>query len=97
MAGPYGPVVDGAFMREDDAILPDTPRNLRRDGKFMKMSILAGVTKDEGSYFVGVYIYVFVICRTSDFMELIRGRGGRIMMAMKPMMASYAVLKLTQC
>ncbi|KAK2159032.1 hypothetical protein LSH36_160g05071 [Paralvinella palmiformis] len=45
LAGPFGPVVDGP-----NRILPDTPKNLRESGQFMKMKIISGVTTDEGAY-----------------------------------------------
>jgi len=44
LSGPFAPVVDGI-------ILPDTPTNLRKDKKQMKVKILAGLTKDEGAYY----------------------------------------------
>jgi len=44
LSGPFAPVVDGV-------ILPDTPFNLRKDNKQMKVKILAGLTKDEGAYY----------------------------------------------
>lgn len=34
-------------------ILPDTPKNLRESGQFMKMKIISGVTTDEGAYLAG--------------------------------------------
>ena len=56
MAGPFGPVVDGLFTNpppKERIVLPDTPRALREQGKFLQMEIVAGVTEDEGAYFVG--------------------------------------------
>jgi Carboxylesterase family len=46
LAGPFGPVVDGL-----NGILPDTPQALRDANKFLRVKIIAGVTKDEGAYY----------------------------------------------
>jgi len=47
LSGPFAPVVDGD-------ILPDTPANLRREKKQMKVKVLAGLTTDEGAYYACV-------------------------------------------
>ena len=55
LAGPFGPVIDGLFQNpppRERIVLPDTPKALRERGDFLKMEIVAGVTQDEGSYFV---------------------------------------------
>lgn len=44
LAGPFGPVVDGTF-------LTDTPKRLRDAGKFMRIKVIAGVTRDAGAYY----------------------------------------------
>ena len=52
LSGPFGPVLDGS-----DGLLPKTPAELRRENNVMKVNILAGVTKDEGSYIAGGYLW----------------------------------------
>ena len=46
LSGPFGPVVDGL-----DGILPDTPKNRRDANKFLRVKVIAGITKDEGAYY----------------------------------------------
>ena len=50
-SGPFGPVVD--FNLRSNPVLPDEPKKLRDAGKFLKVDIMAGYTKDEGAYMAG--------------------------------------------
>ena len=45
----WRPVVDGK-------LLPDTPENLRKSGKFNNVPLMAGYTSQEGAYFFPTYI-----------------------------------------
>jgi carboxylesterase type B len=38
-----------------DGILPDSPQALRDAGKFLRVKIIAGITKDEGAYYASKY------------------------------------------
>ncbi|ELU08011.1 hypothetical protein CAPTEDRAFT_93848 [Capitella teleta] len=44
LAGPFAPVVDGD-------LLPKSPKVLREEGEFLKVKIMAGLTRDEGAYY----------------------------------------------
>ena len=48
MWGPFGPVVDG-----EGGLLPKTPKELRDEGNFMKVKMIAGLTEDQGAYLAG--------------------------------------------
>ena len=48
MWGPFGPVVDGP-----GGLLPEHPVQIRESQDFLKVPIIAGVTKDEGAYLAG--------------------------------------------
>ena len=48
LSGPFGPVVDGV-----GGILPKTPLELRKEGNFMKIKVIAGFNKDEGAFLAG--------------------------------------------
>ena len=72
LAGPFGPVVDGP-----GGILPDKPKTLRENGKFMKMKIISGVTTDEGAYFARksvtlseIYLVIFRCCLLFKILEV---------------------------
>lgn len=60
---PWGPVVDigqGAMW----AFLPETPKAMRQQGRFKYFKVMAGLNKDDGSYFIRKLIFMVTFrCR----------------------------------
>ncbi|XP_067665939.1 cholinesterase-like isoform X1 [Haliotis asinina] len=52
VGNPWGPVVDGQVLGVDYSFLPDPPSTIRKQGRFKKMQVLAGLVLDEGSFFI---------------------------------------------
>ncbi|XP_041361645.1 cholinesterase 1-like isoform X2 [Gigantopelta aegis] len=52
VGNPWGPVVDGDILGVDYAFLPDPPDDIRRQGRHRHMKVMAGLVKDEGSFFI---------------------------------------------
>ncbi|WAR15894.1 ACES-like protein [Mya arenaria] len=49
---PWSPVVDGPFQGSQYAFMTDQPRDMRSQGRFQKLRVMGGLTKDDGSYFI---------------------------------------------
>lgn len=57
VGNPWGPVVDigqGAMW----AFLPETPKAMRQQGRFKYFKVMAGLNKDDGSYFIRKLIFM---------------------------------------
>ncbi|KAL5014368.1 hypothetical protein ScPMuIL_008638 [Solemya velum] len=52
VGSPWGPVVDGTIEGAGYAFLPDHPKMMREQGRFKKIRVMAGLVKDEGSFFI---------------------------------------------
>ncbi|RUS82161.1 hypothetical protein EGW08_010095 [Elysia chlorotica] len=52
IGNPWAPVVDGPIVGVNYAFLPESPALLRRQVSQKKGSLLAGMVKDEGAYFI---------------------------------------------
>lgn len=61
-ANVWRPLVDGDF-------LPDTPENLRKTGKFNRVTLMAGFTSQEGAYFFPGQINALTV---KNFTETVR-------------------------
>ena len=52
MGNPWGPVVDGSLVGTINAFLPDNPKFMRELGNFRRIEVMAGLNKDDGSFFI---------------------------------------------
>lgn len=52
VGNPWGPVVDGSLVGTVDAFLPDSPKFMRETGNFKRIVVMAGLNKDDGSFFI---------------------------------------------
>lgn len=52
VGNPWGPVVDGSLVGTVDAFLPDSPKFMREMGNFKRIVVMAGLNKDDGSFFI---------------------------------------------
>ncbi|XP_052762657.1 acetylcholinesterase-like [Mya arenaria] len=52
VGSPWSPVVDGPFQGSQYAFMTDQPRDMRSQGRFQKLRVMGGLTKDDGSYFI---------------------------------------------
>lgn len=63
VGNPWGPVVDGQLVGVDKAFLTDNPLNMRRQGRSKRVKLMAGLSMDDGSYFIRkCYNIYFFIC-----------------------------------
>ena len=52
VGNPWGPVVDGSLVGTINAFLPDNPKFMRELGNFRRIEVMAGLNKDDGSFFI---------------------------------------------
>ncbi|XP_060583528.1 cholinesterase 1-like, partial [Ruditapes philippinarum] len=52
VGNPWGPVVDGPHQGAQYAFLTELPKSMREQGRFQRLRVMAGLVKDDGSYFI---------------------------------------------
>jgi hypothetical protein len=52
VGNPWGPVVDGPHQGAQYAFLTEQPKSMREQGRFQRLRVMAGLVKDDGSYFI---------------------------------------------
>ena len=65
MGNPWGPVVDGPHQGAQYAFLTELPKSMREQGRFQRLRVMAGLVKDDGSYFIREFILPY--CSRSSF------------------------------
>lgn len=52
VGNPWSPVVDGPYQGAVYGFLIDPPKSMREQGRFQRLRVMAGLVKDEGSFFI---------------------------------------------